>query len=265
MADGGIEDILISYNLIGAARSGRLGGTAPARRRDGLRRQSGDARRLRGGGSDRRSARSASSSNATRAASAPASRRPARRSNSRDDRRDTEGLEFRGLLFYPTERRLARGAAVLRRGDSRGSRRSASRPRIVSTGGTPNLANVGKLVGATEHRAGTYIFNDRMMVACGAATLDDCALTVFTTVVSRAGPERGILDAGLEDADRRSRRRPGRLSAMILEYPQARIRRFRRGARLSRSRRAPTSGPRSAKSCASCRTTSASSSTWSTS
>ena len=47
---------------------------------------------------------------------------------------------------------------------------------IVSTGGTPNLANVGKLKGATEHRAGTYIFNDRMQVGCGAATLDDCAL-----------------------------------------------------------------------------------------
>ena len=32
---------------------------------------------------------------------------------------------------------------------------------MVSTGGTPNLANIGKLKGTTEHRAGTYIFNDR--------------------------------------------------------------------------------------------------------
>ena len=35
--------------------------------------------------------------------------------------------------------------------------------RIVSSGGTPNIVNLGRIAGATEHRAGTYIFNDRMM------------------------------------------------------------------------------------------------------
>jgi D-serine deaminase-like pyridoxal phosphate-dependent protein len=33
-----------------------------------------------------------------------------------------------------------------------------------------------------------------MMLACGAATPEDCALNVYATVVSRAAPERGILD-----------------------------------------------------------------------
>jgi D-serine deaminase-like pyridoxal phosphate-dependent protein len=93
---------------------------------------------------------------------------------------------------------------------------------IVSTGGTPNLPNVGKLAGATEHRPGTYIFNDRNTVAVGQATEDDCALHVYATVVSRAGPERGILDSGSKTltAD------PGHgLDGFghILEYPQARI------------------------------------------
>ena len=37
--------------------------------------------------------------------------------------------------------------------------------KIVSTGGTPNLDNIGKLKGGTEHRFGTYIYNDRMQVA----------------------------------------------------------------------------------------------------
>ncbi|MDB3977758.1 hypothetical protein N9412_01150, partial [bacterium] len=40
------------------------------------------------------------------------------------------------------------------------------------------------------------IFNDRMIIKAGVATLEDCAFQVFTSVVSRAGSERGILDAG---------------------------------------------------------------------
>jgi D-serine deaminase-like pyridoxal phosphate-dependent protein len=44
----------------------------------------------------------------------------------------------------------------------------------------------------TAYRAGTYVFHDRSTVAAGAATLDDVALTVHATVVSRpqAGPSR---------------------------------------------------------------------------
>ena len=98
-------------------------------------------------------------------------------------------------------------------------------PRIVSTGGTPNLVHMGELEGATEHRAGTYIFNDRMMLACGSAQPEDCALTVYTTIVSRAAPERGILDAGAKTLTADG----GGLDdgfGTILEYPQARINAF---------------------------------------
>ncbi len=95
----------------------------------------------------------------------------------------------------------------------------------MSTGGTPNLVNLGKLEGVTEHRAGTYIFNDRMMMACGAATLEDCALSVYATVVSRAAPERGILDAGSKTLTADP---GGGLDGfgLILEHPQARISAF---------------------------------------
>ena len=37
---------------------------------------------------------------------------------------------------------------------------------------------------------------EREQVAAGVAGWDDCALTIYSTVVSRAGPDRGILDAG---------------------------------------------------------------------
>ena len=47
----------------------------------------------------------------------------------------------------------------------------------------------------TEYRVGTYAFHDRATVAAGAATLDEVALTVRATVVSRpsagsGGPRR---------------------------------------------------------------------------
>jgi D-serine deaminase-like pyridoxal phosphate-dependent protein len=48
----------------------------------------------------------------------------------------------------------------------------------------------------TEHRAGTYVFNDKATVEKGAATWDACALHVMVTVVSRPTPDRAIIDGG---------------------------------------------------------------------
>ena len=48
----------------------------------------------------------------------------------------------------------------------------------------------------TEYRVGNYAFYDRTSVAAGAASLDDVALTVHATVVSRPAPGRAILDSG---------------------------------------------------------------------
>jgi D-serine deaminase-like pyridoxal phosphate-dependent protein len=52
----------------------------------------------------------------------------------------------------------------------------------------------------TEIRPGNYVFNDAMQVGLSSAGLDDCALTVLATVVSKhretTGQERLFLDAG---------------------------------------------------------------------
>lgn len=136
------------------------------------------------------------------------------------------GLAFAGFLMYPTEAADSWAASQRFLDEATaGVRATGLEPRIVSTGGTPNLANLGRLAGATEHRAGTYIFNDRMMMKAGAATLADCALTVLTTVVSRAGPERGILDAGSKTLTADP---GGGLDGygLILEHPEARIKAF---------------------------------------
>jgi D-serine deaminase-like pyridoxal phosphate-dependent protein len=67
---------------------------------------------------------------------------------------------------------------------------------VVSGGGTPALKIVGEFPMLTEHRAGTYIYNDVMQVTAGAATWEDCAMTVRVTVVSRPTETRAIFDGG---------------------------------------------------------------------
>lgn len=137
--------------------------------------------------------------------------------------KDAPGLSFAGLLMYPTEtgwneaQRFHDEALT-------GLRQLGLDPAIVSTGGSPNLKNVGQLKGATEHRPGTYVYNDRMQVAAGVATWDDCALHVYSTVVSRASPDRGILDAGSKTLTADTGGLDG--YGLILEHPEAKIARF---------------------------------------
>src|SRR3954465_5615177 len=106
-----------------------------------------------------------------------------------------KGLQFAGFMLYPTETGWADAQKFFDEALA-GVRGHGLAAKMVSTGGTPNMKNLGKLKGGTEHRFGTYIYNDRMQVAAGSATWDDCALHIYSTVVSRAAPERGILDAG---------------------------------------------------------------------
>jgi D-serine deaminase-like pyridoxal phosphate-dependent protein len=133
------------------------------------------------------------------------------------------GLSFAGFMLYPPESAVAETQAFLDAAKA-GVREHGLEPRIVSSGGTPNLVHLGKIKGVTEHRAGTSVFNDRMMLAAGVAQLEDCALTVYATVVSRAGPERGILDSGSKTLTYDTGGLEGH--GLILEHPQAKIARF---------------------------------------
>ena len=65
----------------------------------------------------------------------------------------------------------------------------------ISVGATPTARFSLTHKGPTEMRPGNYTYFDRTQVGLGAATIDDCALSVMTTVVAKhAG--RIILDAG---------------------------------------------------------------------
>jgi D-serine deaminase-like pyridoxal phosphate-dependent protein len=134
-----------------------------------------------------------------------------------------KGLEFRGLMFYPPEDGWERSQIFLDE-VQHGLRSHGLFCEIISTGGSPNIPHAGKLKGATEHRPGTYIFNDRMQVKAGVATFEDCALNVYATVVSRAGEDRGILDAGSKTLTSDIGGLDGH--GYMLEHPEAKIARF---------------------------------------
>jgi D-serine deaminase-like pyridoxal phosphate-dependent protein len=135
----------------------------------------------------------------------------------------SEGLRFTGFMLYPTETGWD-DAQTFYDEALAGVRAHSLDAAMVSTGGSPNLKNLGKLKGATEHRPGTYIYNDRMQVGAGVATWDDCALHIYSTVVSRAAPERGILDAGSKTLTTDTGGLDGH--GLILEHPEAKIARF---------------------------------------
>lgn len=125
------------------------------------------------------------------------------------------GLRFEGIMTHPVGEGTAAffGAALaLLEGVGLAAR-------TVSTGGTPYYNRAHSVPGVTEHRAGTYLFNDRASVAVGAASWDDCAMRIRTTVVSRPTPTRAIIDAGSKtlSSDLGSLTGHGR----IVEYPEA--------------------------------------------
>jgi D-serine deaminase-like pyridoxal phosphate-dependent protein len=66
----------------------------------------------------------------------------------------------------------------------------------ISVGGTPTARHAAGIDGVTEIRPGTYVLSDRDQVALGWGDVDDCALTVMTTVVSRPTTSRAVIDAG---------------------------------------------------------------------
>lgn len=67
--------------------------------------------------------------------------------------------------------------------------------RGVSVGSTPSMAHVRDLSGVTEARPGNYAFYDLTQVALGSCTVEEVAVTVLATVVSRA-TGHCVVDAG---------------------------------------------------------------------
>ncbi|GGJ57276.1 alanine racemase [Deinococcus roseus] len=128
-------------------------------------------------------------------------------------------LEFAGLVTHPLTAQTAERVQQIQQA-FQGTPIPA-----LSVGGTPAARTAHLCPGVTELRVGTYIFNDRMMVHKGAATLQDCALHVHATVLSTPEPGLFILDAGSKTLS------SDLVSGcegygLVLEYPEATIARL---------------------------------------
>jgi D-serine deaminase-like pyridoxal phosphate-dependent protein len=112
-----------------------------------------------------------------------------------------DGVTTHRGLFFPGAAEMSREAAGRDEGEivvAAAHRLRAAGLAVpeVTAGGSLTGAGVATVDGVTEVRAGTYVFNDLMQIALGAATPDDLALTVLATVVSVTGETTATIDCG---------------------------------------------------------------------
>lgn len=66
----------------------------------------------------------------------------------------------------------------------------------ISVGSTPSSRFIGEQKGVTEMRPGNYVFFDRTQYGLESATLEQCAMSIVSMVVSRPACDRVVFDAG---------------------------------------------------------------------
>lgn len=127
---------------------------------------------------------------------------------------DLPGLAFEGLMCYPSRPHMkdvfGRTRELLER--------DGFAVKVISGGGT-GAQEVSKEIGCTEHRSGTYIYNDLSVARSGRCTIEQCAMTVMVTVVSTAYPGKATVDGGSKTftSDAIS---PDKPNGYCVEYPE---------------------------------------------
>ncbi len=219
MADAGITDILVPYNIVGAEKLERLGALAARANvtvsADDEALLAGLAASVRGTSElgvlvdcDTGLARTGVATPERAALLAGAVAR-------------CQGLRFAGFLTYPAPD----GALPFLRAAVALAASAGLAADVVSAGGTPTMWSSDALrPTVTEYRVGTYAFHDRATVTAGTATLDDVALTVHATVVSRPAADRAVLDAGSKTLS--SDPGPAAGFGTVLEAPRSTIERL---------------------------------------
>jgi D-serine deaminase-like pyridoxal phosphate-dependent protein len=112
------------------------------------------------------------------------------------------GLELAGIFTFPGHSYLpgagagaaADEAATLTEGAEILS--AAGFTVVERSGGSSPSAKLAHPGPLTELRPGVYVFNDAMQVELGVVTMEDVALMVAATVVSKPAPGRFVLNAG---------------------------------------------------------------------
>lgn len=130
-------------------------------------------------------------------------------------------LHFGGLMTYPSNEQTDGFVAETRRLLAV----DGVPVEIVSGGGSPVMWHAHAHKEVTEHRAGTYVYGDRSMINSGVMSQDEVAFHVIATVVSRPTGQRAVLDAGSKTLSSDGARGATGYG-LILEYPDAQIEKF---------------------------------------
>lgn len=128
---------------------------------------------------------------------------------------DSPGVRFGGLMCYPTKPSMGDFHAEVR--DLLG--RDGIPVDQFSGGGTGAQA-VSKAAGCTEHRSGTYAYNDLSVWRAGNCDLDHCAMSVLVTVVSTTCPGHATVDGGSKTFTNDALQAGG-VNGHVREYPDA--------------------------------------------
>lgn len=223
MAAAGIEDILVSYPVIGADKVRMLAQLARVAPRMSVAADSSDAVLA--------CAEAASQSGAEVGFLVECDTGMGRLGVQTPDQAvqlarlasDTPGVRFRGLMTYPT---LPQSAAFFRSCNAL-LERAGLVAEVISGGGTPTLYHTHEIAGGVvnEVRVGEYLFGDRSHLAGGVVAPDQIAAAVLATVIGRPTATRAILDAGSKTLSSDPASVPGLAGfGVIAEYPDAVIR-----------------------------------------
>lgn len=120
--------------------------------------------------------------------------------------RELPGLEIVGIMAYfglvyrnqttDALEAAVRGESQIIRGVVSDLQEAGIDVSIVSSGSTPTSKLCEYAEGITEVRAGNYLYNDVSAVSMGLAEPEDCALRVIATVISIPLPGMATIDAG---------------------------------------------------------------------
>jgi D-serine deaminase-like pyridoxal phosphate-dependent protein len=191
MVAAGVRDVLITFPLVGGSKTHRLASLAASARVDGA----GGLRGLR-----TRPLRHARSGRCNvevlvgcdTGFGRTGVQTPAAAAQLVELVASLPGLRFAGLMAYPTMPESGPWLQAARTGiEERGLK-----VECVSSGGTATAFRTHEIGEIPDIRCGTYVYGDRACIANGTNTVDDCALRVRATVVSRPTRDRAILDAG---------------------------------------------------------------------
>jgi D-serine deaminase-like pyridoxal phosphate-dependent protein len=107
---------------------------------------------------------------------------------------DLPGLALQGIMTYPSRRE----AQPFLEETIERFRRAGLPIQTISLGGTGAEA-LSKALGATEHRAGSYLWEGLERIRSSADLSDErCPLRILCTVVSTPAPGRIIIDGGMK-------------------------------------------------------------------